>query len=231
MQFTPSLLTARFSLALLGAAVLTLSLLPDARANTLSTAATEIGQWDPRLHLHGGVQLIDLPGSSDELDAYYLELNSAVSHQQMPAVSLLLDLRAESLRSISGDDRSTGLFAHLRPGIGLSAPLTSNFHFFAEAKVNATSEWYSLNGDSHEEYPARYTTPLYEAGFTDHYRGAYWRLGMAHSGHDQKAGRTPWQVRGHVHVVDPWDDSALSWGVNGRVAPDYFSMGLSLSFF
>ena len=216
---------------LLPVVILALGLLPLAQANTLSTATSGSGPWDPRLHLHGGVQLIELPEAGDNLDAYYLEMNSAISHQQVSEVSLLLDLRGESLRSISGDDRSTGLFAHLRPGIGFRTALTSNFHVFAEAKLNATAEWYSLNGDMEEEYPARYQTPLYEAGFTDHYRGAFWRLGLAHSGHAERAGRTPWQVRGHVHVVDPWDDSALSWGVNGRVAPDYFSMGLSLSFF
>ncbi len=221
----------RASLTLAFGTVLSLSLLPEVRANTLSTAATEFGRWDPRLHLHGGVQLIDLPEASADLDAYYLELNTAVSHRRASALSLLLDARAESLRSISGDNRSTGLFAHIRPGIGLSTALTSNFHLFAEAKLNATSEWYSLNGNPDDDYPARYASPLYEAGFADHYRGAYWRLGMAHSGHDERAGRTPWQIRGHVHVVDPWDDSALSWGVNGRLAPDYFSMGLSLSFF
>ncbi|MCH8551270.1 MAG: hypothetical protein LAT62_04985 [Natronospirillum sp.] len=211
--------------------LLTVGLASSASANSLSTAVTDMGRWDPRVHLHGGVQLIELPEQGDNLDAYYIELNSAFAHRSVSNVSLLLDLRAESLRSIAGDDRSTGLYAHLRPGLGFSVPLTSNFAAYAEAKINGSLEWYSLNGEQEEEYPARYTTHLYEAGFADNYRGAYWRLGLAHSGHAERAGRTPWQARGHVHVVDPWDTNALSWGVNGRVAPDYFSMGLSLSFF
>ncbi|TGG95981.1 hypothetical protein E4656_06175 [Natronospirillum operosum] len=210
---------------------LTVLLASPVGANSLSTAFNEEGRWDPRLHLHGGVQVIDRPQRPEDLDAYYLELNSALSHRDLSAVSLLLDLRGESLTSVSGEDRSTGLFAHLRPGIGLTAPLTSNFHLYGEAKLNSTLEWYSLNGEQGEDYPAHYNTALYEVGFADNYRGAYWRLGMAWSGHAERADRQPWQLRGHVHVVDHWDESAWSWGVNGRLAPDYFSMGLSLSFF
>lgn len=183
---------------------------------------------EAQVRVHGGVQLIDITEAVDSFDAFYVEANTQAHLRQWPALYATLDARGETLAATYGADERTAWYAHVRPGVGFNTPLISNFSLYAEAKTALTTQWFRLNGNLDEESPVSYQTQLYEAGVVDRYRGALWRLGVAWDGHEVEADRTPWQARGHVHVRDDVSDSPIAWGVNGRISPDYMSLGLSL---
>lgn len=183
---------------------------------------------EAQIRAHGGVQLIDIPDTVESFDAFYVEANTQANLRQWPALYGTLDARGETLAATYGANERTAWYAHLRPGVGFNTPLISNFSVYAEAKTSFTAQWFRLNGSLEEDSPATYQTQLYESGVVDRYRGALWRLGVAWDGSEAEADRTPWQARGHVHVQDDRSDSPIAWGVNGRISPDYMSLGLSL---
>ena len=175
--------------------------------------------------VHAGVQLVDALTGTDGVEAFYAELNTGLGLHSVPYLTLLADGRLESLNATSETDDRISLFAQVRPGIRLEVPTFNNLLLFGEASAVRTWEWYRENGELQEDYPASYTSALYNIGVSDRYRGAQWRLSGAYDGYQALAGRQPLQVRGDVHIVE---EGRNTWGVNGRISPDYMSLGLSL---
>lgn len=179
----------------------------------------------PEGTLHGGIQVIGALDGTHELDAFYGEVNTGISLERWPQLAALLDFRGESLSATDPEDDRISLFAQVRPGLRASVPAISNLEVYFEASAANTWEWYHRNGELQDDYPAHYISSLYAVGVADRYRGAQWRLGAAYDGYQALAGRTPYQIRGDVHIVE---DNRNTWGVNGRVTVDYLSLGLSL---
>lgn len=194
---------------------------------TLTTVAkaNDHLSFNPEGTIHGGIQVIGALDGTSDLDAFYGEVNTGISMERWPQVTALLDFRGESLAATDADDDRISLYAQLRPGLRLNVPAINNLELYFEASAANTWEWYRRNGELQDDYPAFHTSPLYAVGVADRYRGAQWRLGGAYDGYQALAGRTPYQVRGDVHIVE---EGRNTWGVNGRVTVDYLSLGLSL---
>ena len=175
--------------------------------------------------IHGGIQVIGTLDGTSDLDAFYGEVNTGINLARWPQLTALLDFRGESLAATAADDDRISLYAHVRPGMRLNVPAINNLDVYFEASAANTWEWYRRNGELQDEYPAFHTSPLYAVGVADRYRGAQWRLGGAYDGYQDLAGRSPYQVRGDVHIVE---ENRNTWGVNGRLGVDYLSLGLSL---